>query len=353
MPSPISAGALQGIAYHAHLLTISGSCSTQIYVRNMYVTGILLLLGFSYLMGLFQMDNGVSIKLELGVQSVGVLGLDTRPVVIWHGLGDNYNASGIHKMMEIIDQLHPQTQVYSIRLNEDPNQDERQSLVGDMNKKLDQVCEEISTIPYLSQGFDAIGNSQGGLFLRGLQERCDFVKVHNLITFGSPHMGVMDLPICSDPKDWVCKRRNDILKKQVWYGSVQHTVVPAQYFRDPRDYENYMKYSNLLADLNNESLDSYNVKYANKIRMLNKFVMVKFLDDTTVVPKTSAHFSDIDPTGEVIGFRDTLLYKADMLGLRTLDLRGGVVFYELEGRHMNIPEPFFADIVLDYLGGRI
>lgn len=278
---------------------------------------------------------------------------DRLPVVIWHGLGDNYNASGVHKMMDVIDQLYPDTKVYAIRLNDDPSLDERHSFVGNMNEILDQVCDEITSIPYLFRGFDAIGNSQGGLFLRALQERCDYVKIHNLVTFGSPHMGVMDMPICPNPKDWVCKQRNELLKKQVWHSSIQHSIVPAQYFRDPYDYDSYMKYSSFLADINNESLESYNQKYSDKMKMLNKFIMVQFIGDTTVVPKTSAHFNDIDNlTGEVIDFRHTLIYKSDMLGLKALDKSGKLKFYEVEGRHMRIPEPFFVDIVSDYLGSK-
>lgn len=299
-----------------------------------------------------EFQHVINVDVE-GGEIHGVEVEEFRPVVIWHGLGDNYNASGIKKMADVIDNLHPQVQVYAIRLSEDPELDERQSFVGDMNVKLDKVCEEITELPFLARGFDAIGNSQGGLFLRALQERCDLVRIHNLITFGSPHMGVMDMPVCPDPKDWICRRRNEIIKKQVWHLSVQHSVIPAQYFRDPFDYENYMKYSNFLADINNESLESYQRKYADKMKMLNKFVMVKFADDTTVVPKTSAQFNDIDTSsGAVIDFRHTLIYKTDMLGLKTLDQRGSVEFYDLEGGHMHIPESFIVDIATNYLGTR-
>ncbi|EGV62107.1 alpha/beta-hydrolase [Yamadazyma tenuis ATCC 10573] len=276
-----------------------------------------------------------------------------RPVVIWHGLGDNYNSSGIRHMEELIGQFHPEVEVYRIRLDNDSSKDEQSSLVGDMNKNIQSVCEQIGNMSELVDGFDGLGNSQGGLFLRALHERCDAVNIHNLVTFGSPHMGVMDLPLCSDPHDWVCRQRNNLLKKQVWFSSVQHSVIPAQYFRDPYDLEKYMKYSSFLADINNESLETYHSKYTQKMRQLNKFVLVQFLDDTTVVPKTSAQFGDIDrDTGAVIPLRFTDMYKYDVLGLKTLDKKGALELLDLEGPHMQLTDPFLVNIINDYLGSK-
>lgn len=273
------------------------------------------------------------------------------PVVIWHGLGDNYNSSGMVEMEEIINQIHPDITVYRIRLDDDPSEDQKRSLLGDMNHNLKAVCEELGSILELHGGFDAIGNSQGGLFLRALQETCANASIHHLITFGSPHMGVMDLPICSNPHDWVCKRRNELLKRQVWNRSIQNTIVPAQYFRDPYQYEKYKEHSSFLAAINNESTEGYLKAYADKLRELSKFVMILFASDTTLVPKTSAIFGDIDvQTGAVIPMYQTKLYKENLLGMRDLDQRGALEFFELEGDHMQIPQAFFVNVVNDYLG---
>ena len=95
--------------------------------------------------------------------------------------------------------------------------------------------------------------------MRGLIERCP-LEVNNLITFGSPHLGVLELPLCKDRFDWLCKRRNALLKKQVWHDSVQKRVIPAQYFRDPANIDQYLEHSNYLADINNER-DEKNAPY--------------------------------------------------------------------------------------------
>ena len=65
------------------------------------------------------------------------------------------------------------------------------SLFGDANKQIDEVCQQLRNITELLHGFDSIGFSQGRVFMRGLIERCP-LEVNNLITFGSPHLGVLN-----------------------------------------------------------------------------------------------------------------------------------------------------------------
>lgn len=274
-----------------------------------------------------------------------------RPVVVWHGLGDDYNSSGIHDLQNILDSLYPGIFVYSIRLDDNPSADQQSSFFGDANEQIDQVCEALHNITELHQGFDAIGFSQGGVFFRGLIERCQ-VKVENLITFGSPHFGVLELPLCKDPKDWVCKRRNQLLKKQVWHDIVQKRVIPSQYFRDPLNIESYLKYSNYLADINNER-EVKNDSYKEKFSRLNRLVLVSFAEDTTVVPKESSKFFDFDPIAKTsIPFEQTELYRDDFIGLKALNERGAIDFLDIEAEHMHIDEEFIRDIATKYFGNR-
>jgi palmitoyl-protein thioesterase len=55
--------------------------------------------------------------------------------------------------------------------------------------QLETVCEQLASIEELKDGFDGIGFSQGGLFLRAYAEKCNQPAVRRLITFGSPHNG--------------------------------------------------------------------------------------------------------------------------------------------------------------------
>ncbi|KAK6454564.1 Alpha/Beta hydrolase protein [Scheffersomyces xylosifermentans] len=273
-----------------------------------------------------------------------------RAVVLWHGLGDNYNSSGMNRVTEIFENLHPGIFVHSVRLDESPSADQQKSLFGNANNELDIACKQLQNITELQSGFDIIGFSQGGVFARALIERCSEVSVHNLITFGSPHNGVSELPMCEDPSDWFCKKKNEVLKRQVWYDSVQKHVIPAQYFRDPVDYEGYLEHSNFLADINNERAET-NATYKENFSKINKFVMILFDEDTTLVPKESAAFEDYDPvTGLLVPFEQTRLYREDLIGLRQLHRAGKVDFFTLKGDHMTIPDSFLVEVGQKYIG---
>lgn len=275
-------------------------------------------------------------SLHLFSHSQSVITSEHRPIVIWHGLGDNYNSTGIHRFREIFDYYHPGINVYSISLNDDPSKDQQLSMFGDANDEVDDVCRQLCETHALAHGFDAIGLSQGGVFLRALVERCAQVDVHTLVTFGSPHMGVSELPLC-DENDWVCKRRNSWMKSQVWRDIVQKRVIPAQYFRDPNQIDDYLAYSNFLADINNERESKAEV-YQKRFRLLEKLILVSFLKDTTVVPKQSSKFGDVGIWGQEIEWKDTPLYQDDYIGLRQLDEAGKVEFLEIDDDHMRISD---------------
>lgn len=105
------------------------------------------------------------------------------------------------------------------------------------------MCEQLAGIEELHSGFDAMGFSQGGQFLRGFVERCNRPPVRNLITWGSQHNGigissgedeslmrVADLPECEDGDFW-CKAAFGLLKRNLWSPYVRNNLVQAQYYR--------------------------------------------------------------------------------------------------------------------------
>lgn len=291
--------------------------------------------------------NQEIISQDASVENVPVL-QNYRPVVIWHGLGDNYNSSGIRTVVDLFDQHYPGIEVYSIALDQDASNDQQMSVFGDANAEVEQTCEKLSKIASLSSGFDAIGFSQGGLFLRALAQKCLDINVANLITFGSPHMGISELPLCKQT-DWICKRRNAFLKRQVWHDSVQKRVIPAQYFRDPKELDKYLQYSNFLADINNER-ESINKTYSSRLSNLENLVLIDFLQDTTLVPKESAKFYDVSPNDDLIEYNQTKIYQQDRLGLKSLDDANKIQFLSIDADHMDISPLFLEDIATKYIG---
>lgn len=69
---------------------------------------------------------------------------------------------------------------------------------------------------------------------------------------------------------------------------VQRFLVQATYWHDPLNEEEYKKYSTFLADINNER--TLNVDYIQNLRSLEKFVFVRFDNDSMVQPVESEWF---------------------------------------------------------------
>jgi palmitoyl-protein thioesterase len=129
---------------------------------------------------------------------------------------------------------------------------------------------------------------------------------------------------------------------------VQSRLVPAQYFRDPEDLTDYLKYSNFLADVNNER-EQKNETYKENMKRLNRFAMYIFSEDGTVVPKESGWFSEVNrTTGEETKLQERALYKEDWLGLRALDEEGKLDFKVASGRHMELSKELLVDVFETY-----
>ncbi|KAH7159716.1 palmitoyl protein thioesterase [Dactylonectria estremocensis] len=271
------------------------------------------------------------------------------PLVIWHGLGDAFNGDGIKQVGALADAIHPGTFVYTVALGADANADRQATFFGNVSEQIDLVCEALAAHPILSTApaVDAIGFSQGGQFLRGYVERCNNPPIRSLVTFGSQHNGISEFRGCG-ATDWLCKGAMALLRFNTWSNMVQSRLVPAQYYRDPADFDSYLEHSNFLADINNER-ELKNTQYKENIAKLTNFVMYMFEDDTTAIPKESAWFEEVNGT-EIIPLRARKLYQEDWIGLRELDRKGGLKFLSITGEHMQITEQVLNETIVDFFG---
>lgn len=173
----------------------------------------------------------------------------------------------------------------------------------------------------------------------------------NLVTFGSQHNGISEFQNC-EADDWACQGWQGLLRGNTWSAFVQNKLVPAQYFRNPKDLENYLEHSNFLADLNNERTIKNNT-YKKNIQKLERFVMYVFEEDKTVVPKESGWFSEVNETTQkVTKLQDRSIYVEDWLGLRSLDERDRLEFRTTEGGHMQLSEKVLVDTFERYFRPR-
>ena len=128
--------------------------------------------------------------------------------------------------------------------------------------------------PELQNGYNAIGFSQGGQFLRAVAQRCPQPPMKNLITFGAQHQGVFGFPNCPGEMDPFCDIVRDLLNYGAYVEFVQDFLVQAQYWHDPLHFETYVEKSLFIAEVNNEKAEK-NASYAINLAQLENFVMVK------------------------------------------------------------------------------
>ncbi len=218
-----------------------------------------------------------------------------------------------------------------------------------MTLQVEKVCDDLASHPILSKApaINALGFSQGGQFLRAYVERCNNPRVEHLVTFGSQHNGISEFQDCT-ANDWLCQTWRGVLKGNAWGSFSQSRLVPAQYYRDPEDLDNYFEYSNFLADINNER-EVKNNTYKENMRRLGRFVMFMFADDTTVVPKESAFFAEVNTTSKVVTkLQERDIYREDWIGLRFLDEEKRLDFRIAEGGHMQLSDEILTDAFKKY-----
>jgi len=274
-----------------------------------------------------------------------------RPIVIWHGMGDTCcNEQSIGGFMEGLKEMLPGVYVYSINVSDSTSElvERKNSYFGNINDQVDYVCNKLQDddiYPFLKNGFNAIGFSQGGQFLRAYVERCNKPRVYNLITYGAQHNGVYSIPGCGNDDSDLCLRMRMLLSANVYNSFIQHHVIQAQYFKDIDNYEEYLEKSIFLADINNER-EIKNSRYKDNMISLNKFVMIKFGEDQAVIPSTSPWFGWVNDFEELIPLNETIGYQEDWIGLQTLDKANKLEFLTTPGNHMQIDYEFFIEEVL-------
>lgn len=104
-----------------------------------------------------------------------------RPLVIWHGLGDTHDSSGILEFIQEIKDMYPGIFVHSAYVKEAADEERKAGYVGtstskqkqltllilldlkfgNVNEQVEFIAEQLKNITELQYGFDAMGFSQG------------------------------------------------------------------------------------------------------------------------------------------------------------------------------------------------
>lgn len=279
------------------------------------------------------------------------------PVVFWHGMGDSCcNPLSLGKVKKLLQEnLGPDKNgdlihVNSIKIGGNIVEETLNGYFMNVNKQIDEACEQIKNDPKLSNGYNAVGFSQGSQFLRGLVQRCPTPKMHNLISIGGQHQGVYGLPHCSYPDHTSCDFIRKILNDAAYVSTVQNHLVQAEYWHDPLNEDEYKAGSVFLADINNEK--SINLDYVKNLQSLDNLVLVMFNNDSMVVPKESAWFGFFTP-GQAVNVTDlwnSTIFTEDRIGLKKMNSAGKLHFLSVNGDHLQFKWNWFvSEIIKPYL----
>ncbi|GMR47125.1 hypothetical protein PMAYCL1PPCAC_17320 [Pristionchus mayeri] len=286
--------------------------------------------------------------LVLVASATALVAADPTPIVLWHGMGDTCCSVGsMGSLMNSIKKEIPGVYMYSVELGSNTLQDREKGFLANMNDEIEGICKKIAADPKLAGGFNAIGLSQGGQFLRAVAQRCPNPPMKNLVTLGGQHQGVYGFPHCAGDTP-LCDEIRSLLDEGAYIDWIQNTIVQAQYFHDSDDEELYRTKSIFIAEINNEL--KQNDAYKENLSKLEQLILVKFTEDSMIVPRDSSWFGfyaekDIDT---IVPFNETKLYTEDRIGLRTLDQSGRLQFYTMEGDHLQIDMKVFNQILDKY-----
>ncbi|XP_033645194.1 palmitoyl-protein thioesterase 1-like [Asterias rubens] len=276
--------------------------------------------------------------------------LATTPLVMWHGMGDSCcNPLSLGSIQKMIEKLVPGIYVHSLEIGSGIVEDTTNGFFMNVNDQIAMACQKIKADPKLAKGYNSIGFSQGGQFLRSVAQECPYPPMLNLISVGGQHQGVFGLPHCPGNSSSICDMVRKLLNLGAYVEFVQDMLVQAEYWHDPLNEDEYRNKSVYLAVTNQEK--KVNMAYKVNLQKLKKFVMVMFTEDTMVQPKESEWFGFYKPgqTKELYTLQESPLYTEDKLGLKAMDQAGKLVFLKAPFDHLQFTQEWFEQNLLKYI----
>jgi len=273
------------------------------------------------------------------------------PVVMWHGMGDSccnpLSMGSIKRLIE--EQVGNHVYVKSLEIGNNVAEDTENGFLMNANKQVDMVCDMIQKDSKLQNGYNAMGFSQGGQFLRAIAQKCPSPPMLNLISVGGQHQGVYGFPHCPGDNATLCDYARKLLNIGAYVSFVQDNLVQAEYWHDPLKHDEYVAKSVFLADLNQEK--TVNETYKTNLLKLKNLVLVKFSQDTMVEPRESEWFGFYveGQAKELYNMTQSKLYTQDLLGLKELNESGRIAFLDSPTDHLQFTRQWFIDNLVKYL----
>jgi len=272
------------------------------------------------------------------------------PIVLWHGIGDTCcNPLSLGGFKDYLEKTINGTTVLSLQIGDGFLSDMKNSYLMNTNDQVAEACAILANhSSILSNGYNAIGFSQGGQFLRAVAQRCPNPPMKNLVSLGGQHQGIFGFPKCPGASNTLCECVRKMLDYGAYWSWIQDDIVPAQYWHDPLDEATYKQKSIFLADLNNEN--QVNETYRENLKKLQNLILVKFGADTVVQPRESSWFSWYQSGQDktVVPMNETDLYKEDRIGLKFLNENGRLHLINVpDADHLQFKEEWFTENIVN------
>jgi len=265
----------------------------------------------------------------------------SMPIAIFHGLGDSCNFPGTSEFTRYLGK-ELNTLSRCIEIGDGPVA----SYLMSMSLQTDQACESLKKIPEFRSGVNLVGLSQGGLLVRALAQSCD-LEIKTVVSVGGPQMGVSTIPKCLN--GYYCDIYQDAVRMGVYTKVPQNHIGPPGYYKDPKDYENYVDKSGFLARLNNEK--TVNSTLVQSLLKIDKLVLILFENDSVTDPKETQHFSFYanGSNSTILPYNKTNDYVNDLIGLRTLDSQHKLIRESIPSDHLQVTSQDVQQFIVPYL----
>lgn len=195
------------------------------------------------------------------------------------------------------------------------------------------ACEKINLDENFNGNFSILSLSQGGLLGRYVVEKCEMKGiVRKFVSIGGPMLGTSRFPFCLGGV--FCFLLNSFIGWSVYFKSIQDSIGPAGYFKTPTYYDDYITANTFLVDINNEG-KNFDEKAKERFIQLEKLVLIGFRKDQMISPKESAEFSEYDKKYKLIPMNETLIYRKDLFGLKTISEQNKIKVIYLDGQHLD------------------
>jgi pimeloyl-ACP methyl ester carboxylesterase len=246
--------------------------------------------------------------------------LSANPTFLIHGIGGSQkDLQDIQKSLE-----NYNYSVFSLSIEN--------SIFGSMDKMCESVATQIHKYHPPFKNINLIGISQGGLLARCFVERYsgEKVMVDSLITYGTPHMGI-------------------------FYKASPFPISFLEYWKDPYNYNEYLRENKFLRFLNND-VDHVNASlYKTRMESLSNFVMFWSGIDDVIQPRESAAFefynislAEERKELEIVNFEKSSQNLENKIGLGYLKKAGNFRDFRFDCSHEKFKHPeCFRDFIVN------